>query len=287
VAATEFTQDMGVSGTGVAVPGVAQSYIDGFRRDGVVCLRAAFDQDWIERMQSAVDRRIEAPGDRQHDLSGGKPGRYLGENFLWLSDSDFEAFIRESPAAALAGQLLESRRIFIYHDTILVKEPGAEAPTPWHQDLPYYPLGGRMVCSIWFALDPVTLENGAVEYVRRSHLQGSLFSPEPFGSVGERDPSLPPIGDIESERDRFDIVSFDLVPGDCVVHHGLTVHGAPGNSSTATRRRALVSRWLGDDIVYRPGLYSDRHPQDCGLSDGDPIRCEMFSEMWARPATKS
>lgn len=32
-----------------------------------------------------------------------------------------------------------------YHDHVLVKEPGAESETPWHQDQPYYPVDGFKV----------------------------------------------------------------------------------------------------------------------------------------------
>ena len=39
-------------------------------------------------------------------------------------------------------------------------------------------------------------------------------------------------------------------PGDCLIFHNRTRHGAPGNSLKATRRRALATHWIGDDITY-------------------------------------
>jgi ectoine hydroxylase-related dioxygenase (phytanoyl-CoA dioxygenase family) len=61
--------------------------------------------------------------------------------------------------------------------------------------------------------------------------------------------------DIEADRGACDIVAFDMEPGDCLVLHGLTVHGAPGNTHLARRRRALPVIWLGDGAVFaaRPG----------------------------------
>jgi len=38
---------------------------------------------------------------------------------------------------------------------------------------------------------------------------------------------------------------LDLQPGDCVIFHMRTVHGAAGNSSVSHQRRVLATRWLG------------------------------------------
>jgi ectoine hydroxylase-related dioxygenase (phytanoyl-CoA dioxygenase family) len=54
----------------------------------------------------------------------------------------------------------------IFYDQLLIKEPGTVKRTPWHHDMPSWPLAGWQVCTIWLALDPVTEESGAVEYVR-------------------------------------------------------------------------------------------------------------------------
>ena len=46
--------------------------------------------------------------------------------------------------------------------------------------------------------------------------------------------------DIDGHRGDYDIVSFAMSPSDCIVFAGLTVHGAPGNSSDRRPRRAMI-----------------------------------------------
>ncbi len=47
-----------------------------------------------------------------------------------------------------------------------------------------------------------------------------------------------------------------MQPGDVLVHQAMTIHGAPGNSSSTVRRRAYSIRWTGDDAIWdpRPGI---------------------------------
>jgi ectoine hydroxylase-related dioxygenase (phytanoyl-CoA dioxygenase family) len=138
-----------------------------------------------------------------------------------------------------------------------VKEPGSAAPTPWHQDGPYFAIRGEQCCSIWIALDPVTRDTGAVEYVRGSHRWGKFYEPAGFTNDGRlKNEALEKAPNVDADRARYDIASWDMAPGDVTVHHVLTLHGAPGNVSDARRRRGLSLRFIGDDIVHdlRPGI---------------------------------
>ena len=51
-------------------------------------------------------------------------------------------------------------------------------------------------------------------------------------------------------------LDYLAVARDCIVFHGLTIHGAPGNPSSQRRRRAISTTRLGDDTTYveRAGL---------------------------------
>ena len=89
-----------------------------------------------------------------------------------------EAFIRTSPAASIAAQLMGTEVVRLYHDHVLVKEPGTRQRTPWHQDLPYYNVDGRLNASMWFPVDPVT-RAATLEFVAGSHL-GPWYMPRSF-----------------------------------------------------------------------------------------------------------
>jgi ectoine hydroxylase-related dioxygenase (phytanoyl-CoA dioxygenase family) len=40
---------------------------------------------------------------------------------------------------------MRARKINLFHEHVLVKEPGTLEPTPWHHDLPYWTLEGTQV----------------------------------------------------------------------------------------------------------------------------------------------
>ncbi|NKB56407.1 MAG: hypothetical protein GKS00_08730 [Alphaproteobacteria bacterium] len=151
------------------------------------------------------------------------------------------------------------------------------------------PIGRSAAGTFWLALDPVTAESGAMEFVRGSHKWNRWFQPEKFGDTNahddyERNPNYEPIPDIENTRNDFDIVSWDLAPGDAYVFHGLTVHGAGGNLHREHRRRGYAVRYTGDDVAYdtRPG--PNEHLRCAILSDGDPLDSAQFPVVWRTAA---
>jgi ectoine hydroxylase-related dioxygenase (phytanoyl-CoA dioxygenase family) len=66
-----------------------------------------------------------------------------------------------------------------YHEHVLVKEPSADIPTPWHHDQAYYPIDGEDVCSIWMPVDPVS-EEATLRFVKGSHKWSKWFFPRKF-----------------------------------------------------------------------------------------------------------
>lgn len=269
--------------------------LDAYARDGAAVLRGVLDVVWIERMRSAIERVLSDPGPMSREYAGpDHPGRYFGDFFLWRRDEDFRAIMADSPLPELAALILRSEEVFFFYDQLLVKEPGTDQKTPWHHDLPYWPLRGEQIVSIWVPFDRVSAETGAVTYVRGSHRWGKMFAPAAFGDgAGYSDTfaeaGLEPLPDIEAEVDRSDLLVWPIEPGDVLIHHPLTLHYAPGNSSAETRRRALSLRYVGDDAVYddRPGTFL-KNPElrgllpEIGLSDGDPLRGELFPQVWPR-----
>ncbi len=142
----------------------------------------------------------------------------------------------------------------------------------------YWPIDGSQICTVWLALDSVSAETGAVEYVAGSHRWGQKYRPASFGSGNQYTEDIPDVPDIDAMRDDIEIAQFDLAPGDCTIHHGLTVHGAPGNQSSDIRRRAYTSRWAGDDVVFHPRDGIQEMPRMPDIPSGAPID----SELWPR-----
>jgi ectoine hydroxylase-related dioxygenase (phytanoyl-CoA dioxygenase family) len=163
---------------------------------------------------------------------------------------------------------------------LVVKEAGADHRTRWHNDQPYWPVSGRDVVSVWVALDHVTAANGRLEFVRGSHLWDRWFQPEPFGPNKTTDyddnPDYEPMVDIEADRDRYDIITWDVDPGDVYVFAGMTVHGAAGNPTVDRRRRGYTVRYCGDDVCYDPRVGVSKPLLNDALQAGDRLDSDLF-----------
>jgi ectoine hydroxylase-related dioxygenase (phytanoyl-CoA dioxygenase family) len=263
--------------------------VDAFWRDGVICLRGLFDADWIEHMRDAVEDDLAHPGPLAREYATKAGQRFLGDIGAWAVKPGLRRYVEESPAAEIAARMLKSRKVNFLYDQLFVKEPGTAAVTPWHQDGPYWPVKGDQILSIWLALDDVTVESSGVEYIKGSHRWGREFRPVHFGGDTEAYKMLPgeTLPDIDALRkapgNTLAIVNWDMKAGDCLLHHCMTVHGAPGNASSTQRRRAYATRWTGDDVVYAPRTGQASITIDTPTcSPGEPIDCAVFPRLWPR-----
>jgi ectoine hydroxylase-related dioxygenase (phytanoyl-CoA dioxygenase family) len=265
---------------------VKQSDIDAFWRDGVVCLRGVLPLELLHDMATPVDEALR--GAQSADLTAmaealGAPsasrGRFVAGIDHWRHQPEMRAFACESPLPSVVAALLRSTRVFLYEDSVLVKEPGTVERTRWHQDLGYFHIDGDQMCTTWCPLDPATAESGAMRFVRGSHLDGALYRPNLFVSD---DPLPDTEGSVVPDIDAgdYDIVSFDLEPGDITVHHARTLHAAGGNRSKTTRRRAISVRYCGDDATIRIRSGALLKPHQHGLTNGDPLGGDAHPLVW-------
>ncbi|MFM0234087.1 phytanoyl-CoA dioxygenase family protein [Paraburkholderia sediminicola] len=262
--------------------------IQTFRRDGVVCLRGLLDAEWIEHLRGAIEVALEKAADnpnaRDIAAEAGKVGRFHNEQSLWKTHQGFLRFIEESPISEVAAWLTGSESIWLYNDHLLVKEPGTDAPTPWHQDGTYFRLTGEQAISVWIGLDPVRRETGAMSFVKGSHAWNRMFRPRAFATGNDRDSAAfdGPLPDIDGNPVLYQTVCYEMEPGDVTIHHALTIHGALGNSSATMRRRGYSIRMAGDDARYADRKWTAYSIGE-GLRDGAPIEGHPdFPSLWPR-----
>lgn len=252
---------------------ISPEQVEAFARDGVICVKNVLDDNWVERMRTAVDKNVLTAGPLEKKGVLRPEGRVEHTSSLWLVDTDFRALAFESPLAALAAQVLKSEKLNFLTDGFFVKQPKATSRVGWHNDLPYWPIQGWQCCKIWLALDKVNQENGRLEYIKSSHLWSKEFCE---GS----NPSW------FMEPEPHEILSWDMEPGDCLVHHFLTIHHSVTNVSSKSRR-AVVTNWTGDDVTYynRPNAWPFINLDRIDLpefnsfktkKDGEPIDCDIF-----------
>jgi ectoine hydroxylase-related dioxygenase (phytanoyl-CoA dioxygenase family) len=226
--------------------------IASYDRDGVLFARGLFQQSWIERMAAALDHAVANPTDYGNTVSLRDQG-FSGDLFLWKEHDDFRDFIYESPASHIAARLLRSKRVNFFYDQLFVKPAGCHVATPWHQDVTFWPVAGEQLCSMWLTFDPVSRESSGLEFVRGSHTWPSRYkavTPDYNPYMMDSDLEDPP--DIDAHREDFDLVSWDMEPGDVLLFNARVLHGSTGNHTTDRPRRAFASRWGGDDVRYEP-----------------------------------
>ncbi len=253
-----------------------------YRNEGVVCLRGLFT-DWLDCLKRGVEKNLADPSPLASDHRRAKgSGEFFEDYCNWQRIAEYRDFICDSPAAAAAAALMGTRVVRIFHEHLLVKEPGTTKITPWHHDMPYYCVEGQQVVSLWTALDPVP-QGVCPRFVAGSHRWGKLYYPRLFDDGSNYDfagDAYETVPDIDADPAAHVIRSWDLEPGDTLAFHFLTLHGAPGNTA-ANRRRGFSTRWLGEDVRYRlrGGKTSPPYP-DLVLEDGAPLRDEDFPVVW-------
>jgi len=266
----------------------ADERVEAFRRDGAVCIRDAISASDLSLVEEAIEQNLASPSDRALVASRpDDPGRFFEDFCNWQRLAGIEAVMRTSPAAAIAGRLMGSEQVRFYHDHVLVKEPGTTQRTPWHQDQPYYNVEGAQTCSVWLPVDQVS-RTATLEFVAGSHL-GPWLMPRTFMDNQAKwfpDGALDELPDIESDRSAFEIVGWELEPGDAVFFNMLTLHCA-GGVDGPRRRRVLSLRFLGDDVTHAPRVWKTS-PDFPGLVDelapGAPLDHPLFPVVWEREA---
>jgi len=261
-----------------------------FWRDGAVCVRGAFASADIELARQAIDDNLASLSPLAKRASGTGDGAFIEDFCSWQRLAAMERFVRTSPSARLAGELMGAQQVRLYHDHVLVKEAGTRQRTPWHQDLPYYNVDGRLNISMWMPVDPVPLD-ATLELIAGSHL-GPWFMPRSFLDDQAKwfpEGSLAELPAIDAEPERFTVLRWALEPGDAVFFHMLSLHGAPGFPGPG-RRRVLSVRFCGDDMVHAPRSWQTSPPFP-GLVDelaaGAALEHPLFPLLWERPTTGS
>jgi ectoine hydroxylase-related dioxygenase (phytanoyl-CoA dioxygenase family) len=271
-----------------AADAATDEVIDAYWRDGAVVLHGVFEPQLVAQLTAGIEAVRARPDGECHWYVGG-PGQdrvFFNATRMWPRVAAFRRFVRESGVAALAGRIARSRRLNLLWDGVFYRTEGVEQPTPWHQDAPYWPVEGERIVSVWIPVDAVSGES-VLGFVRGSHRMGR-FQRRSFRDGGRSahfeagdSADARPLPDIDAGVPGFEVVREAMQPGDCLVFHGLTLHGSPGNRARASRLRVVSFRFAGDGttFVHRPEGTSPSFPAAVQRA-GEPVGGEMFPEVW-------
>ena len=266
-----------------------------FFRDGVVCLRDVFDEQWIELLKTGLQKNLNAPGARSRIYDRTDDDHFfLYDSDNWQQIPEYEEFVYQSPCAQIAAELLEAESVHFFFEAVFFRSRGVTFPTPWHQDEPYWSVEGMDTVSIWKPLVPVE-QQSALAFVPGSHRwsnryrQVDLAVLNPDGQEGVDTVSFEgddwkPFPDIESNRDKYDVVSWEMAPGDCAAFNGRIIHGGSGALSSDRELRVFNTQWLGDDVRVRfkdHGMDPDHSDKMRlgGMQTGDQLNGDIYPRL--------
>lgn len=256
-----------------------------FRENGVVVLRNVFS-DWVDVLARGVDVNMNKPGPHGRVYPSETGGRFLSDYCNWQRIPEYKDFVENAPAGEIAAALMGASKAQLFHEHVLVKEASTDIPTPWHQDLPYYPVSCDKTCSLWIPLDPIPLDRSPT-FVEGSHLWGKLYKPRRFNGDALNDEDglelLPDIdAALEEDPDAYAIRAWEMQPGDAIAFDYRTIHGAPPNRSAGQSRRAFSLRLVGEGarFVRKDALTTSPPFPDVELADGDPLTGPEFPTLW-------
>ncbi|MEM8592644.1 MAG: phytanoyl-CoA dioxygenase family protein [Pseudomonadota bacterium] len=271
---------------------LSEDDIAAFCRDGAVCLRGAFGEDWLTKLRAGIDADFANPTENftRHTKDPGAPG-YFEDYWAWSKIPEFEDFVRHSPCAPLAAELLGASSINLVMDNWFMREAGSTSRPPFHQDLAYFDFEGTM-CVLWLPLEPVTKENG-IAFVRGSHLWDKLFmrvrfadghpSFEPQKVAGK---TYHPPPDVNADPDAFDLISWDCALGDCIFFDMRTLHGGlSAVTPTETVRRFTLRMTAPDGMIRYRGDWAAGERAEfeaAGYREGDKLAGDFFPQLWPR-----
>jgi len=246
--------------------------------DGVVRLDGALTAEALRAVEQAFEHSMANPGPGAVNFYPDEPATFFqdtGQNYLPM--------VRRIGLDAMVAALWQESRLWYLGEQLFLKEGGSSRRTPWHQDTSYLRMRGRQMVACWITLDPLPKRH-CLEFVRRSHT-GTLYNGSAFSSHDDtaplyRDSPLPRLPDIEARRGDYDILAWDLEPGDILVFHLGVLHGGGGTEPDFRRRTASI-RFMGPDVVY-DGRVRDRRGARAGndealsgiydrLEDGQPF----------------
>jgi hypothetical protein len=253
----------------------ARAELDG---DGVVMLKGALAPEAVAKVEAAVTWSLEHPSPTAVRF-------YPGETATFFEDrgSHHAGLVRDIGLDTTMMALWGVDRLWYLGEQLFLKEGGASRRTPWHQDTSYLRMMGDQLVACWISLDALPKAH-CLEFVRGSH-KGVLYNGSAFAADDDTKPlykhsPLPRLPDIQAGRDAFDILSWDVEPGDVIVFHLGALHGGAG-TAPGFRRRTISMRFLGPDVTFDGRVRDDRGAKEgndaalapiyAGLKHGDPF----------------
>ncbi len=200
---------------------------------------SGFEQKYYEFQERSIELRGKETYLKPHLVSP------------WLDRISRERVIIE------AVETLIGSEIVLWESDWSVKRAGSGDYVPWHQDSPYWNLSTNKVVSVWLAISHITEDNGPMQVVLGSHVDGKIGSVDADGNLfkayeaGQRTTDKNCMFPFAHLKENYDsnAVPVILQPGEFSIHSVDLIHGGGVNPSQQDRI-GFVMRYMSADTRY-------------------------------------
>ncbi|MFM1913954.1 MAG: hypothetical protein RIR51_1806 [Bacteroidota bacterium] len=189
---------------------------------------------------------------------------------LWEINSKIKEFVFNPKFAQMAADLLGVKKVRLYHDQALFKEPGG-GPTPWHQDQYYWPLDTDKTITMWMPLVDIDDNMGMLTFASKSQN-------ETLPLMKISDDSEKFIEDYVRLKGFEVYAQKSMKAGDATFHRGWTLHKAEGNFSYNMRSVMTIIYMDADAKIIQPkneNQEADRQRWLMGLPIGNSANSKL------------
>ena len=267
-----------------------------YNEHGVVKLTGLIEREWVARILNSIDEAAllaDQPQPADRDLSFGRADGRMTIRYMWRNVPTVRDFLLRPELAEPIARISGTKTLRFWFDLTFIHSGSATgeagAGTPWHHDIAAFTFKGEHLPSLWMAMTPSDAQRSRLEFISGSHrrVPGYYRTPD----------NIPPAdgsGDGFLDTPDFDamvaagtekLITWDCAPGDAIMIHPYTIHGARGNSGDKQGLRvAITTRWLGDDVRFLPTYWGKSQKAvgiaKSGLAMGSKPSGEYFPLVW-------
>jgi ectoine hydroxylase-related dioxygenase (phytanoyl-CoA dioxygenase family) len=260
-----------------------------YEEHGAVQLKGLIDPKDAARVLDVADEIAAQVDDEREpgsDLSYGQAAGRMTIRYMWREVQEIRDFLLRAELSRALAKIVGTKQLQFWFDLTFFHKGGNDggtgAGTAWHHDIAAFAFKGEMLPSLWMALTPATEETSRLMFIDGSHKTVPGYFRPPTSEVNPDDGMLDILDyDRLVAEGKEKILTWDCEPGDALIIHPYTIHGAKGNDGAggAKRRVAITTRWLGDDVRWMPmnGLGTNMPGlKDAGLAMGGRPKGDYF-----------
>jgi ectoine hydroxylase-related dioxygenase (phytanoyl-CoA dioxygenase family) len=199
-----------------------------YLNDGVVKVNGILSNKEVSFLKKKINSYLK---DNKNKLKGKNINYTNGcvNSVHSFKDKFFRKFSEQKKIIDLGNFFLKEKPK-IKHFEYFAKPRKIGLESPMHQDNYYWKMKDSNCFTMWIAIDKATKKNGALEYLVGSHkkLYPHVASYAPGSSQK--------IKFLDKLKKKFKKKTFNLQPGDCLIHHSQIIHGSKKNESNISRR---------------------------------------------------